>query len=93
MALIALKADYIYKANSIYKKLQDFEDVFEIEANIINYAKCVIVHDEPLTDFGVMGVYVSVYETSKGYDLYYLDYIMNLNVYDRQIIDFSISRN
>jgi len=37
-------------------------------------------------------MYVSVYNSADGYDLYFLDYIMEINVYDKQIVNFTVKR-
>ena len=92
MALIAAKSDYIYKANMAYANLQDHEQVFEMEAQVLSYVKCVLLRNEDLDDFYIYGSVVSVYQTSNGYELYFDDYKMNIDVYDKQIVDFSVRR-
>ena len=93
MSLIAAKADYIYKANEVYNRLNNFESLYEVEANVLTYAKCAIVQENELVDFVIDGIYVSVYNNSKGYDLYFLNYLMKIEVYDKQIIYFSVRQN
>ena len=93
MSLIAAKSDYIVKANSVYRNLQDFEEVFAYEAAVLNRAKCILVRDEELEDFNVDGINVSVYRSKNGYQLNYLDYVMDIDVYEKQIIDFSVRKN
>ena len=92
MSLIAAKADYVYKADTVYKKLEDFEELFEIEAHILAYVKCVLVKDMELDDFSERGVYVSVYNSSNGYDLYFMDYVMEVDVYENQVVNFSVRK-
>ena len=92
MSLIAAKADYIYKADIVYKKLEEFEELFEVEAHVLNYAKCVLVKEMELDDYSTGGVYVSVYNSQNGYDLYFLDYVMEIDVYEKQIVNFSVRK-
>jgi len=92
MSLIAAKADYIYKADTIFKKLEEYEELFEAEAQVLTYAKCVLIREDTLDDFVASGMYVSVYNSADGYDLYFLDYIMEINVYDKQIVNFTVKR-
>ena len=92
MSLIAAKADYIYKADTIFKKLEEYEELFEAEAQVLTYAKCSLIREDTLDDFVVSGIYVSVYNSADGYDLYFLDYIMEINVYDKQIVNFTVKR-
>ena len=92
MSLIAAKADYIYKADTIYKELEEFEELFEAEAHVLTYAKCALMKEDGLDDFTVSGIYVSVYNSSNGYDLYFLDYLMEIDVYDKQIVNFNVKR-
>ena len=92
MSLIAAKADYIYKADTIYKELEEFEELFETEAHVLTYAKCALMKEDSLDDFVVSGIYVSVYNSSNDYDLYFLDYLMEIDVYDKQIVNFNVKR-
>ena len=89
MSLIAVKADYVYKANTIYARLEEFEELFEAEAAVLSYAKCALMRQAPLDDYAANGIYVSVYNSGNGYDLYFLDYVMEIDVYEKQIVNFS----
>ena len=90
MSLIAAKSDYIFKADQVYRNLREFEESFESEAQVINYAKCVLIRKEELEDFYVNGISVSVYENHDGYELHYLDFVMDISVYEDQIIAFDV---
>ena len=90
MALIAAKSDYIEKANLAYNNLKKHEEIFEIEAEVLSYAKCCLLRNEDLEDFYTYGTYVSVYQTFDGYELCFDDYQMYIEVYDKQIVDFDI---
>lgn len=92
MAMIALKADYIYSANTVFSNLQDYQEIFEIEANIIDYCKCLLVQGESLSDFYMCGQDILVYESSDGYDLYFDEYKLRLDVYDKQIVGFKLQK-
>ena len=92
MTLIAMKNDYIYKANNVYINLKEYEDIFEIEASVLSYAKCYLIHNDELDDFIVNGIYVNVYGSNSSYELYFYDYYMHIEVYDRQIIDYYFER-
>ena len=90
MALIAVKSDYIEKANLAYSNLKEHEEIFELEAQILSYAKCCLLRNEELDDFYTYGTSVYVYQTSNGYELCFDDYQMYIEVYDKQIVDFSV---
>ena len=92
MALIAVKSDYIEKANLAYSNLKEHEEIFELEAQILSYAKCCLLRNEELDDFYTYGTSVYVYQTSNGYELCFDDYQMYIEVYDKQIVDFSVRR-
>ena len=93
IALIAARSNYIYKADLVYQNLRDFEKRFDSEAKVINYLKCALMQNVEISDFYVDGIYVSVYERGNGYKLYYEDCLLDVSVYEKMIIDFSISRN
>ena len=88
MTLIAAKSDYLYKANEVYYNLKEYENTFASEAKAISYAKCILLRNEELEDFYIDGLYVSVYQTSKGYELLFNGYVTEIEVYDKQIVDF-----
>lgn len=92
MALIAAKSDYIEKANLAYSNLEKHEEIFEVEAEILSYVKCSLLRNEDLDDFYTYGTSVYVYQTSNGYELCFNDYQMYIEVYDKQIVDFSVRR-
>lgn len=88
LSVIAVKSDYLYKANEVYYNLQEYEEVFNLEAQILSYIKCVLLRNEQLEDFVTNDCYVTVYETTNGYELLFDNYVMDIDVYDKQIIDF-----
>lgn len=90
--MIVAKSDYIFNANNVYYNLNKHLDVFKLEANIINYAKCVLLRNEELDDFIIDNTYVDVYNNSNGYDLYFDEYILSIEVYDKQIIDLKLKK-
>lgn len=92
MSVIAAKSEYIYSANSAYSNLQEYEEIFEKEASVISYLKCALLRNDDIDDFYVNGIGVNVYETSSGYELYFDSYVMDVDVYDKQIIDFEVRR-
>ena len=67
------------------------EEIFDIEVQIMSYVKCALLRNEELDDFYINGNTVSVYHTSNGYELYFDDYKIDVDVYDKQIIDFKVS--
>lgn len=91
-AMIIAKSDYIYKADLVYENLKEYEDVFRMEAIVIDRVKCMLVRNEELDDFSIQGIYVSVYHQENGYDLYFGAYHMKLVVYEKQIIDYAMER-
>ena len=50
------------------------------------------MRNEELEDYYVYGTYVSVARNTNGYDLYFDDYHINLEVYGKQIIDYKMER-
>ena len=71
MAIVAVKSDYIVKANEVYCNLREAEETFAKEAAVIGYVKCVLARNEELHSFEIGGIAVDVYETHNGYDLYF----------------------
>lgn len=92
MTVIAIKADNIYCSNETLVNLRDYEKSFTYEALVINYVKCVLMKNEELDDFFIDGISVNVYRNNYGYDLYFEDYKLELTVYGKQIVDFSLKR-
>lgn len=92
MSLIALKSDYIISANNVYNNLIQLEDIYEKQAQVISYAKYTLLRNEELEDYVINGIYVSVYKTSSGYELCFDEYSIDIDVYDKQIVDFSVLR-
>lgn len=92
MSVILAKSDYLQSANNVYYNLQENERLFELEANVINYVKCSLLRNEEIDDFYVNGIYVETYETNNGYELCFDDYVMNIEIYDKQIIYFDIRK-
>lgn len=74
----------------VYDNLKEFAEAFQAEAKIINYVKCCLVSNIPLEDFTIDGISVSVYYNSSGYNLFFQNYQMEIHVYKRQIIDYSV---
>ena len=92
LSVILAKSDYLYVGNSVFDNLREAEKIFEDEVYIVSYAKCVLLRNEKLDDFCINGVSVIVYENIRGYELFFADYRLDLEIYDKQIIDFSIER-
>ena len=92
-SLIAVKSDYIIKANRVYENLKEAEEAFEASAIVLDHFKCILARKEEIRDFTADGIYVSVYHSNEGYELYYLNYRMSLVVYDDMIVDYTLSRN
>ncbi len=92
MSLIAMKSDYIIKADQVYRNLLEDEECFYYEAHVIDAFKCMLARKEEIDDFYAGGIRVSVYQTGEGYDLYYLDYRMSLSVYEDKIVDLILQR-
>ena len=90
ISLIALKSDYILKADQVYRNLEEYEEIFEAEAKVIDTFKCMLARNEEIADFCRDGICVSVYRTGNDYELFFLDYEMSVFVYEKQIIDFKV---
>ncbi len=83
-----MKSDYIYTANNVYSNLNEFESIFKKEADVLSYVKCRLLRKEELQDFFVNGMEVCVYSIANGYSLFFDNYVMDIEVYDNQIINF-----
>ena len=92
MSLIAAKSDYIMKADIVYQNLQEYEEIFESEALVINHLKCLLLREEDIDDFNVEGIIVNVYNSSDGYQLFFENYVMEVSVYEKQIVSFSVKK-
>lgn len=90
MSVIAAKSDYIYSANTIYSNLRKNEETFAKEAYVLSYVKCALLRNEELDDFYINGISVAVSNISGGYNLRFSSYSMDIEVSDKQIIDFSV---
>ena len=91
MSVIAIKSDYIEKANEAYCNLEEYQHIFEKEAYVISYAKCLLLQQNDLQDFYINGIGVNVYKHSNGYELYFDNYVIDIDVYDKQIVNYKIS--
>lgn len=90
MTIIGMKSDNIIAANTVYSNLKKHQEVFEIEAKIISYVKCALLKNEELEDFNVDDIYVSVYNVTNGYELCFNDYVIEIEIYDKQIVDYTV---
>ncbi|MBQ9425671.1 MAG: hypothetical protein IJU42_06975 [Erysipelotrichaceae bacterium] len=93
ISLIAMKSDYIIKADQVYANLEEFEEAFEAEAIVIDHVRCLLARNEEIADFCSEGICVNVCQNGNRYELFFLDYQMSLLVYEKQIIDFSVVKN
>ena len=85
-----MKTDYIIKTKEALYNLAQYENDFELEAKIIWRIKCLLMQREEIDGFYVDGVYVNVHKTSEGYQAYYRNITMNLTVYNKQIVAYSV---
>ncbi len=92
MSLIALKSDYIIKADHVYYDLERYGNEFAKEVHVMQRAKCLLLQEGELTDFESSGIYISVYPDSYGYDLYFGQYRIRLFVQEKQIINFYVQK-
>ena len=88
IALISAMSNYIAMANSVYSSLEEYNEFFNAESKVVSYAKCYLLQNGELDDFNASGINVSVYENSNGYTLYFDDYALEIQVDNRQIVDF-----
>lgn len=89
---ILAKSSYIYSANNVYSNLKENEEEFYYEGLVVSYIKCQIAKGNLIEDFNIGGIEVVVEQCDDEYDIYYLDYILNINVEDKMIIDFFVSK-
>lgn len=88
-----MKNDYIIAGNEVYSNLKEYETVLAREAHILDYVKCVLLREETLEDFYTYGTYVFVYEVTNGYTLYFDDYRLDIEVYEKQIVSTNLERS
>lgn len=93
MSLILAKSNYIEVADNIYQQLEQYQDTFNMEAKVLNYVKCCLARNEELVDFYVDGIDVRVSNNNSGYSLYFDNYVIDIEVYEKQIVNFSFSQN
>lgn len=79
-------SEYIITANNTLIKLREGIDSFKQEAMLIDEAKCYLVNHKDLDDFEYYGTYVE--ETGRGYNLYYGDLVIRLEIEDNMITDY-----
>ena len=93
MSLIALKSDYIIKADQVYYDLEQYGVEFAQEACVVERAKCLLLQEGELNDYETVGIYVSVSNHAEGYDLQYSGHRIRLFVQEKQIINFYVQKN
>ena len=86
------QSDYLKTTSDVLTNLNEFKDIFELEATIINYVKCQILLNDDLSDFNIAGYDVKVFKYNDRYDLYFSFYKITIFVYDRMIIDFQMNK-
>ena len=89
IAVMLILNDYIYKSVSVFNNIKDSMEILDYEANVIEYAKCVLINRQDLEDFYINGYDISV---DKSGDDYYLSSYMgtlHLNTNDGLIIDYN----
>ena len=92
MSVIIAKNEYIICANKAYANLKEYEDILEKEISVISYVKCCLLRNETLQDFYINGIAVTVYGDNDSYDLYFDDYRLKIDVYDKQIVNSTLER-
>ena len=85
-----MKSEYIYYANKAYSNLEKSEELFEKEAYIISYVKCALLRKEDLDDFCINGTSVSVFNTGRGYALYFDGHCIDIDVYEDMIVNLEV---
>lgn len=87
-----MKSDYLSSANEVYYNLKTYEDDFDIQTKVITTFKCMLLRNEEIKDFIIDGIYVNVYDNENNAILYFNDYILRVDISDKQIIDYDISK-
>lgn len=90
--MILCRSDYQKSANSAYANLESYEDIFAMEAKAIYRAKCMLAQEVELENFYVDGMAVEVYRLGRGYELHFGGYCLFIEVDDKEIVDFSLSK-
>ena len=90
--IITAKSDYITKANAVFYNLQEYEDIFYMEAQIVDYMKCHLLRNDVINDFYIDNCLVNVYTNGNEYNLYFDEYRMNIETYEKQIINVNIQK-
>lgn len=87
-----MKSDYIYSSNEVYSNLSTYEDEFSKQAKVISSFKCMLLRNEEVEDFIIDGIYVSVFNNDDSAILYFDDYVLDVDIKDKMIIDYDISK-
>lgn len=92
MNLVTMKSDFILSANSVYSNLKEYEKDFSIQAKVISSFKCMLLRNEEIEDYVVDGIQVNVFLNNDSAVIYFDDYVLNVDIKDKQIINYDISR-
>lgn len=87
-----LKSEYITTADQVFADLEQMQDPFYLDAQVINALKCSLIRGEKLQDMAVSGVPVQIFHSADGYDVCYQDRVLSLTVVERQIVDFVLRK-
>ena len=92
-SIILAKNSFIYSANGVYSNLNDAQELFEKQVNIVNYVKCVLLRNESLIDFNVNGIDVSVFGDNENYELFFDNYVISIQIDNKRIVDYDINKH
>lgn len=82
-------SDYLSSCNKVYALLKSSAESFKNEAQIIDEAKCYLINYKNLDDFEYDDAYI--YETGGGYCLIYNELVINLEIEDGMISNYSFN--
>lgn len=82
---------YLDRANETYLLLEEYLHLYQLESQVVNHAKCEIVNGNVLTDYYAGGTYVLVMAIDGGYQLRFLQYVLDIYVEGQEIVDWNLA--
>lgn len=82
-------SDYLISCNKVYGLLKSSSESFKREALLIDEAKCYLINYKNLDDYEYDGAYT--YETGSGYCLVDSELVINLEIEEGMITNYSFN--
>ena len=90
MSFLSLYLHHLNSANEVHIALKERNAIFAKEATLILHLKCQLLNYGSLNDFVLDGSVVNIYTKGNAYEVYWRDLILELEIYDREIYDYTL---